>query len=975
MYSQNNVFFRDSLCTKGYPLLVVFLLTYLFLFNTAAGVAGTIDDSNKGSNKLVQYLAQEKTNLTIANNNLMHLTAPSDQQNLLDRQLQNAKMIAITDSRISNLESFLFEQQKQQQKLMRHVKKLQQSPSSKEQELVAQEQAIKITTLSEVTNKTVELISDNLDLAHQYQQKLYAEKKFLQLCEASYKKDQQLEELNKRIDSLNEEKNSLYQKNTELQEVNSSVNNFNNSFNYESMLLINNQKIILILHRISELEIQKRLVKTEYYLFKSHDAKTIQEIIVTYQRALNTLSTISQSLKKMIELLSNEQTVLIDMHLKREASILLKTAKSRLERIELQQEKLQDLLVKREQQLTKQLSVRQTFTEYHLDSWLVLCAHGLQIPEQLYDYLKNLLLKVKDNYVWQDTWSATFYWLSLVLILGVAITIYRLLLIVEQKERARLSAHLYDGLILLVQRNIILLATLAIILTTVYLNHVPVSNYRLLVDILSVWLAFRNLILIARLILLERLSDETGKDVRLYYQLRILFMVGGWSTVLMIFSQQLPLSLIMQDIFNRVFMLFLLAVSVVAWKSKDVIPYLLSPFYNTKKRYLRNALTVLINLAPITLFSTALIGLVGYFNLAWTLSSYLVCVLLIISGHVLVRGLIFDALELLSEWMISTLRNGWLWIEVILKPLDKILRLLLILLSITVLFQAFGWSSDSWVMTYLIKISQYPFINLSGVRITLQSTAEFTILLFVFLWASKWTREFCYRWLYRNARDAGIRNSLSVFTQYAVILIGGFITLRVLGLDFSGMSMILGGLAVGMGFGLRDFASNIIGGLMLLIERPVREGDLITLGEYEGRVAHIGIRSMRVCSWDNMEVLIPNAETFNKPFTNWTHQDSVIRTVLPIRVGREDDPVMIQRLILDVLAIIPEILMDPAPQVLLKKIDEALIEFEVRYFINVQLFTRFEVQSKVLFAITAQFKASNIKPPVPPMSVEVSLNE
>ena len=251
------------------------------------------------------------------------------------------------------------------------------------------------------------------------------------------------------------------------------------------------------------------------------------------------------------------------------------------------------------------------------------------------------------------------------------------------------------------------------------------------------------------------------------------------------------------------------------------------------------------------------------------------------------------------------------------------------------------------------------------------SILEFTLLLCIFIWASKWTREFCYRWLYRNAKDAGIRNSLSVFTQYAVILMGVFITLHVLGLDFSGMSMVLGGLAVGMGFGLRDFASNIVGGLMLLIERPVREGDLITLGEYEGRVAHIGIRSMRVSSWDNMEVLIPNAETFNKPFTNWTHQDSIVRTVVPIKVSRADDPLMIQQLILDVLSIISEILSEPAPQVFLKKIDDALIDFEVRYFINVQLYTRFEIRSKVLFAITAQFKAAGVQPPIPPLSVEL----
>lgn len=174
-----------------------------------------------------------------------------------------------------------------------------------------------------------------------------------------------------------------------------------------------------------------------------------------------------------------------------------------------------------------------------------------------------------------------------------------------------------------------------------------------------------------------------------------------------------------------------------------------------------------------------------------------------------------------------------------------------------------------------------------------------------------------------------------------------------------------------MGFGLRDFASNIVGGLMLLIERPVREGDLITIGDYEGEVKHIGIRCMRVSSWDNTEILIPNAETFNKPFTNWTHQDGIVRSVVPIKVSRADDPVMIQQLILDVLAIIPEIVPDPPAQVFLKKIDEALIEFEARYYVNVQLHSRFEVRSNVLFAITAQFKAANVRPPVEPLAIEI----
>ena len=198
-----------------------------------------------------------------------------------------------------------------------------------------------------------------------------------------------------------------------------------------------------------------------------------------------------------------------------------------------------------------------------------------------------------------------------------------------------------------------------------------------------------------------------------------------------------------------------------------------------------------------------------------------------------------------------------------------------------------------------------------------------------------------------------------------------FISLHNLGLDLTGMSMILGGLAVGMGFGLRDFASNIVGGIMLLIERPVREGDLVTIGDHEGKVAHIGIRSMRVSSWDNMEVLIPNAETFSKPFTNWTHQDSIVRTVVPIKFSREDDPLVVRQIILDVLEIIPEILLDPEYQVLLTRIDDALVEFEIRYFINVEQYARFEIRSKLLFTLMERFKLHGIKAPIPPISIEM----
>lgn len=956
----NNLGLRRTFTWLFFPLFC-FLLSFF-----AASVCVAKEDNP--TDQFMAYLLQEKTNLTIATHEKSQPSIPSSIDDLRSKKKQNLASRALIEATIASLERFRIYQLKQQQNLYQTLKKIQQAPMDKVEGLVIQEKITNVNMKIEVNAKTIELIQDNLALARRYQESLVAEGRVLDVWQAKWDEQRKIDGLRDKINALKTTLNDFYQKNLQLQQKQTSETSLTN----EALLVLNNQAITLLHYQITALVLQKKLIKADYLLVKNQDIKTLQAVTETYKDAIHQLMAMAGSLKKMKATSKNERPFIRGENLDQQWLAIQKAVSARLQQVLVMQKQLEEALDQKELLLKKQLSMRQSLAEYRLNSWPSIVGQLLSMPSKGYNYLQSLVFKVKDNYAWQDPWLAVFTWVSVLLLAAVGFSLSRLLSwVMQEKERSRLSAHLYDGLLVLLYRNIPQITVLAILMVVLFLNHVPYPNYRLLTDLLFVWLMFRTLILMARLILLERISDASGQDVRLYYRLKWLFIVGGWTTALMLFSHELPLSLLLQDLFNRLFMLFLLAISGVLWKSKDVIPYLLRPFLRTKKRYLRHAIALLAVLVPLLLFTTAVIGLIGYIHMAWTLGLYQAYLLMVMTTYILVRGLIFDALELLSEWMISALHNGWLWTEVILKPLDKLLRVFLVIVSILIVFQLFGWYSDALMMAHLQQFGHYPLVNVSGVHITFISILEFVLLVFVFIWASKWTRECCYRWLYRDVRDAGIRNSFSVFTQYAVILIGSFITLRVLGLDFSGMSMVIGGLAVGMGFGLRDFANNIVGGLTLLIERPVREGDLITLGDYEGRVAHIGIRSMRVSSWDNMEVLIPNAETFNKPFTNWTHQDSVVRTVVPIKVSRADDPCMVQQLIEEVLAIIPEILTNPAPQVFLKQIDEALIEFEVRYFINVQLHTRFEIRSKVLFAIMAQFKAASIKPPIPPLNVEL----
>lgn len=946
----------------------VFLFLFLFLADISNSHA-LIDNNNQ----FIEYLTQQKMELTKNISAALHSPTPIDDNHYLQLQKENQALITLNKANLASLESFLSNQQVIKSDFSERIKQLEHSDREKSSPLQAQQRIDKINKLNNIHKKIITLIEDNLDLTKRYQQILLDNQHRLKLWNARQILLQQLAQSHVKQEQLGKFLNSLYAKNINLQQEMKGRTDFNATYLLDAQLLLNNQLINFTQYKITELGLQRKLARTDYSLLKSPNIRTLQIIGSVYQEGIDKLSQMQEALKNIVSLLKEESRYLSDPSLKGEFFKLENTINKKITDLTLQQKTLQADLAVHQVALKKQLAVRQSLSEYRVDTWSLLLLQMSDIPGQLYQYGKSLFLKLKDNYQWLDFWPEILLWLLIAsLTTATFFLVQKLKKMTRDSTRSRLSAYIYDVFLIVLLKNVPLLSVALSILILFYFNHVLFVNYQLLLNLFFVALTFRSLILIARIVLLDRVSsDNSGHDVNLYFRIKWLLLVGAWTTALMVLSHLLPLSLLLQDLFNRFFMLFLVAVSVVFWRSRELITHLLHPLLKNKKAYLKRAVMMLVVLIPITLFTTAIIGLVGYINLAWTMSSYQIELLLLLAFYVLCRGLMFDALELISEWMVSSLSHGWLWLEVFLKPLDKIMRLLLLVLAFYILFLLFGWDSKSWVVTNLVQFYHYPFVNLSGIRITPKNVLEFFALLFLLIWLSKWTREFCYRWLYKSSPDHGVRNSLAVFTQYGVILIGALIALRVLGFELSNMSIILGGLAVGMGFGLRDFASNIVGGLMLLIERPVREGDLITIDNYEGKVTHIGIRSMRVCSWDNMEVLIPNAETFNKPFTNWTHQDSIVRTVITMKVSRLDDPVLVQQLVLDVLGIIPEILKDPLPQVFLMQISEALIEFEVRYFINVSTHSRVETRSKVLFAIMAQFKAAGIKSPIPPLEVDL----
>ncbi|OGV25721.1 MAG: hypothetical protein A3F18_01450 [Legionellales bacterium RIFCSPHIGHO2_12_FULL_37_14] len=817
------------------------------------------------------------------------------------------------------------------------------------------------------------ILEDTLMLAFQYESILITKHRKLRLMQAKEQYNQAIKRIQTDQDFLAKNLTDLYADGMQLQQLLHTEKEPDKILANEKKILLNNKSIDFIQSQLSLLELNQHWMDAEFALQKNPTMSSLEATTQIYRDGIDALIKQEANLKEQLNLLNILGKRFATPDLKPIWSSLVDSIKTKIREIGVQEQTLEEDLAAQQDALSKQLSMRTHLPDLSSESWISISKQLTIIPLKFVNYLKQLFLRVWDNYGWQDWIFKFFFWLEIsfpiLVVLGLRPFIKQAIVAPVPQ---RLIKKVYRGILILFWRNIFPLTLLAVWWVAFYVNDVPFTSYALLFSLVLVYVFFHLLGLISHLVLIDKDSDISEHDLHLHHNIKYLLNVGMLTTILLVFSHQYPLNFFVQELFNRLFMLYLVVIAFVAFKSRQLITQLIAPVLNTKKRYIKNFILLLMMIVPATLLTTAVIGLLGYQNLAWSLSKFQAQFLSLLAAYMLIRGLMIDVLELISEWMIASLYNGWLWIEALLKPLDNLLRFFLFMAFLFAVIKLIDSYLSYSIATMIFSFSDYTLIKSPGIEITVISVVYFIALLFLFIWLAKWTREFCYRWLYKQINDVGIRNSFSVFTQYTVITIGFFVTVRVLGFDFAGLSLILGGLAVGMGFGLRDFASNIVGGLTLLIERPVREGDLITIGDFEGRVEHIGIRSMRVCSWDNKEVLIPNAETFNKPFTNWTHQNSIVRTVVPIKASRFDDPEKVHKILLESLEHIPEILSTPAPEVFLTQIDEVLLSFEIRYFVNINLHTRFAIRSKLLFYITTLFKEAGLNPPTPSLHVELA---
>ena len=224
----------------------------------------------------------------------------------------------------------------------------------------------------------------------------------------------------------------------------------------------------------------------------------------------------------------------------------------------------------------------------------------------------------------------------------------------------------------------------------------------------------------------------------------------------------------------------------------------------------------------------------------------------------------------------------------------------------------------------------------------------------------------------RLGLDAGVAVSYQGLAYYFLLATFLLLALKTLHVPLTAFTVLGGGLAIGVGFGSQNIVNNFISGLILMIERPIRMGDIVEVDGTYGRVEHIGARSTWIKTFDNIHIIVPNSSFLEKNVINWTHSDNVVRTSVEIGVAYGSATREVERSILHALDEHGRVLDKPAPAVLFTEFGDNALVFRAYFWLNMpEMIDRRRVESDVRHQIYGLFGEAGIEIAFPQRDVHL----
>jgi small-conductance mechanosensitive channel len=219
--------------------------------------------------------------------------------------------------------------------------------------------------------------------------------------------------------------------------------------------------------------------------------------------------------------------------------------------------------------------------------------------------------------------------------------------------------------------------------------------------------------------------------------------------------------------------------------------------------------------------------------------------------------------------------------------------------------------------------------------------------------------------------DPGIRYAVVTLCRYAVLGLGLLSALSAVHLGLEKIGMVLAALGVGLGFGLQEIVSNFVCGIILLLERPIRVGDIVSVGGMTGKVDRINIRATTIINGDNQSIIVPNRAFITSDLVNWTLKDKIIRVLIRVKVAWGTDPDMVSELLLAIAREDADVLRNPVPGALMEEISDSALVFALSVHVpDPSLAGR--VRHRLFRQIQMRFHETGIQIPLPTQELRLS---
>lgn len=312
--------------------------------------------------------------------------------------------------------------------------------------------------------------------------------------------------------------------------------------------------------------------------------------------------------------------------------------------------------------------------------------------------------------------------------------------------------------------------------------------------------------------------------------------------------------------------------------------------------------------------------------------------------------------------VVASLLSAWLMI--------RLATLLVVNRSVSRAISIIAWTVAAlnivgWLAPAMAMLDSWSF-DVGSLRISPLTLIKAGLALWFALWLAGTISSILERQLDRSVAVSPAMKVLGAkLVRITLILFAILVALSAVGIDLTALAVFSGALGVGLGFGLQKIFSNLVSGVILLMDRSIKPGDVISVGTSFGWINHLGARYASVITRDGIEHLIPNEELITQRVENWSFSDNLVRLRVPIGISYNADPRLAQRLCIEAALAVERVQRAPEPKCQLIGFGNSSVDLELRIWIDDPSQGRGNVINDVLLGVWDRFHEHGIEIPFP----------